>query len=254
VDESRIVGKTISGLGENIMGKVGDNIEAKNAGWSFGGGIAPTFEEHVSKSVPLYELGHELVISLGDFFIKNDSNCYELGSSSGVLTYKLAKANSSKKNAQFFGLDIEDEMIDFAKSKYSRSNLEYICADISSFDYNSGDFFVAYYTLQFVHPKLRQILVNKVYDSLNWGGAFVIFEKVRAHDARFQDISSSLYQDYKLAKGYTPDQIVSKSRSLKGVLEPFSSPANVEMLKRAGFSDVLSVQKWVCFEGFLAIK
>jgi tRNA (cmo5U34)-methyltransferase len=233
VDESRIVGKTISGLGENIMGKVGDNIEAKNAGWSFGGGIAPTFEEHVSKSVPLYELGHELVISLGDFFIKNDSNCYELGSSSGVLTYKLAKANSSKKNAQFFGLDIEDEMIDFAKSKY---------------------FFVAYYTLQFVHPKLRQILVNKVYDSLNWGGAFVIFEKVRAHDARFQDISSSLYQDYKLAKGYTPDQIVSKSRSLKGVLEPFSSPANVEMLKRAGFSDVLSVQKWVCFEGFLAIK
>lgn len=82
----------------------------------------------------------------------------------------------------------------------------------------------------------------------------MIFEKVRAHDARFQDISSSLYQDYKLAKGYTPDQIVSKSRSLKGVLEPFSSPANVEMLKRAGFSDVLSVQKWVCFEGFLAIK
>ena len=38
------------------------------------------------------------------------------------------------------------------------------------------------------------------------------------------------------------------------MLEPFSTNGNIEMLQRAGFKDIMSVMKWVCFEGFLAIK
>ena len=49
-------------------------------------------------------------------------------------------------------------------------------------------------------------------------------------------------------------QIVMKTRSLKGVQEPFSTEANREMLSRAGFVDQMSIQKYLCFEGFLAIK
>ncbi|MEK7298654.1 MAG: methyltransferase, partial [Candidatus Margulisiibacteriota bacterium] len=41
---------------------------------------------------------------------------------------------------------------------------------------------------------------------------------------------------------------------LKGVLEPFSTQGNLDLLKRAGFVDVTSVMKYICFEGFLAIK
>jgi tRNA (cmo5U34)-methyltransferase len=37
-------------------------------------------------------------------------------------------------------------------------------------------------------------------------------------------------------------------------MEPFSSQGNIDMLKRAGFVDIVTVQKYVCFEGFLAIK
>jgi tRNA (cmo5U34)-methyltransferase len=93
-----------------------------------------------------------------------------------------------------------------------------------------------------------------VYENLNWGGAFIMFEKVRAPDARFQDYMSAMYLDYKLEQGYSADEIVAKSRSLKRVLEPFSSQANIDLLKRAGFQDVMSVMKYICFEGFLAIK
>mgnify|MGYP005999120603 CR=1 FL=1 len=46
----------------------------------------------------------------------------------------------------------------------------------------------------------------------------------------------------------------SKSKSLKGVMDPFSSSANFDMLKRAGFKDIMTVLKFVNFEGFLAIK
>ena len=50
------------------------------------------------------------------------------------------------------------------------------------------------------------------------------------------------------------DEIISKSRSLKGVMEPFSTNGNLDMLARAGFVDVLPIFKWVCFEGYLCIK
>jgi len=79
-------------------------------------------------------------------------------------------------------------------------------------------------------------------------------EKVRGPDARFQDIFNQIYVEYKLSKGYSPNQIVNKSNSLKGILEPFSSKANIDMLKRSGFKDINTVFKYSCFEGYLAIK
>ena len=81
-----------------------------------------------------------------------------------------------------------------------------------------------------------------------------MFEKVRAPDARFQDICVSLYNDFKVKQGFSSEEILAKTRSLKGVLEPFSTEGNLGLLRRAGFQDVMSICKYICFEGFLAIK
>ncbi len=62
------------------------------------------------------------------------------------------------------------------------------------------------------------------------------------------------YIDFKIDNGFSADEILSKSRSLKSVLEPFSSKGNIDLLKRAGFKDILTVFKYLSFEGFLAIK
>jgi tRNA (cmo5U34)-methyltransferase len=134
------------------------------------------------------------------------------------------------------------------------NNVEFYVDDITHFEFQKSDMIIAYYTIQFVRPSQRQILINKIFEALNWGGGFLLFEKVRANDARFQDMMTSIYYDYKLEKGYTPDEIIAKSRSLKGVLEPFSTQGNIDLLKRAEFIDILTVFKYVCFEGFLAIK
>ena len=54
------------------MKKTGDNISSENANWKFSGKMVNDFEDHVSKSVPIYNRGHELIVQLSDFFIKND--------------------------------------------------------------------------------------------------------------------------------------------------------------------------------------
>jgi tRNA (cmo5U34)-methyltransferase len=113
---------------------------------------------------------------------------------------------------------------------------------------------LSYYCIQFIRPKYRQDLLDKIYQALNWGGAFILFEKVRFPDARFQDIFTTLYGDYKLEQGYSPSEIVGKTRSLKGGLEPFSTQGNIDLLKRAGFQDVVPFMKYLGFEGLLCIK
>ncbi len=242
------------------MSSVGDGISADRANWKFGGEVPKTFEDHVSKSVPLYNEGHDLICDLSDFFVDNNSVVYELGCSTGALIIKIAEHSANKPDAKFIGVDIEQDMIEFAQKKLcgpsapTNPNIEFRVADALTMDMEPADLVVCYYTIQFIKPSLRQELINKLYQNLNWGGALLLFEKVRGADARFQDILTTLYNEYKLRKGYTPEDIISKTRSLKGVLEPFSTQGNIDMLKRAGFQDINTVQKYLCFEGFLAIK
>ena len=65
---------------------------------------------------------------------------------------------------------------------------------------------------------------------------------------------NEIYKEWKLLNGFTDKEINAKTKSLKGVLDPFSTKGNNEMLKRAGFSDISSIAKFICFEIFLAIK
>jgi tRNA (cmo5U34)-methyltransferase len=233
---------------------VGDNIDAPNASWNFGGDVPLHFDDHVSRSVPLYHEGHDLIIKLSDFFVSNRSVVYDIGCSTGKLVKDLAYHNR-EKDLKIIGIDVEASMAERAREVTSGiKNIEIIAGDVLDVELKKADLIISYFTVQFIRPRVRQLVINKIYESLNWGGAFIFFEKVRACDARFQDIMSSLYVDYKIDRGYHPEEIVSKARSLKGVLEPFSTQGNIDMLKRAGFVDIMSVMKYVSFEGFLAIK
>jgi len=235
--------------------KVGHSIEARNANWNFGGNVPDTFVSHIRQSVPLYEEGHDLICQLSDFFCANGSVCYELGVSTGELLKKLALHNEHKPEIRWIGLDVETAMIKKAREHCQDvKNIEILQEDVRLFDYENADLMVSYYCMQFVPPRDRQNIFNKVYEALNWGGAFILFEKVRGPDPRFSDILSSLYNDFKVRNGFSAEEILSKTRSLKGVLEPFSTEGNLGLLKRAGFVDVMTVQKYLCFEGFLAIK
>jgi len=239
---------------ETIKKTVGNNIETENASWNFGGSVPNHFDDHVSKSVPLYYEGHDIIIKLTDYFLSDNSVMYDIGSSTGALLKKIADHNKTKK-IHLVGIDVEPAMTAFAQKTHSAEpNIEFVTGDVLDVEMKKADMIIAYFTVQFMQPRVRQMAIDKIYQSLNWGGAFVFFEKVRAPDARFQDIMSSLYVDYKLDQGFKPEEVLMKARSLKGVLEPFSSQGNMDMLKRAGFVDMMSIMKYVSFEGFMAIK
>jgi tRNA (cmo5U34)-methyltransferase len=233
---------------------VGDGISTIVGDWTFSGETSVNFDEHVSRSVPLYYEGHDLICKISDFFLSRNSLCYEFGCSTGSLLRKLSEHNKNKDNIKFVGIDIEKDMIKEATSHHTIDNVTFECSDILDYDLEKSDLIISYYTAQFVKARDRQRYFDKIYSSLNWGGALLLFEKVRAPDARFQDVYTGLYNDFKIDNGYSTSQIYNKSKSLTGVLDPFSEDGNIDLLERSGFVDITTIMKYICFTGFVAIK
>lgn len=225
--------------------------------WSFRNLKEKNFLLHITKSVPGFDASHNLVCALAPFFLGNKSKHVDLGCSFGTLIFKI-HATLNNEKCRSIGLDEQKSMILAAnknkKSQRLKKNFNFKITRIEDFKEFNVDLFTSLYTLQFINPKYRQQVVNKIYKSLNWGGGLILFEKIRGPDARFQDILTTLYNEYKRSQGISPNQILQKTSSLKGVLEPFSEAGNLGILKRAGFRDIMTISRNLCFHGWLCIK
>jgi tRNA (cmo5U34)-methyltransferase len=221
--------------------------------WTFSGNVAQSFDGHIKKSVPMFEEFHWLTREYAKYFIKDDSYIYDIGCATGKFINNLSKDFGNKKT-KFIGIDIEKNMIKFAKKNYQNENLKFFNSDILKYNFKKTDLFISLFTIQFIHQKNRQLIIKKMYDSLNWGGAILIAEKVRSFDARTQDMSNQIYNDWKRKSGFDSHQILNKTASLAGVMDPFSTNGNLKLFKNAGFKDISTVAKYICFELFLLIK
>ena len=241
----------------NKFESVGDNINATRASWSFHGETALNFDDHVSRSVPGYNEGHEIILSLSDYFVtKSNSYVVDIGSSTGILIKRLSERHSHKK-LNFIGIDSVKEMCEIAKKKNINSfhKIDFECFDFFNFEFKKPiSMMISYYTMQFINSSIRQKFIDKIYNSLEWGGAFFLFEKIRSPDARFQDYMTQVYNDFKIRNGYTIEEIYKKSESIRGILEPFSEQGNIDLFKRAGFKDFTTIYHNICFRGWLLIK
>ena len=208
--------------------------------------------------MPGYQEGHHLICHLSDFFLtKEKSQIIDIGCATGTLIEKLNIRHKDKK-LKFIGIDPVDEMCELAKNKSfsnTKNIVEFLNKDFLTFEVEDKvSIYISYYTMQFIHTSIRQDFINKVYETLDWGGAFFIFEKIRAPDARFQDYIMQIYNEFKLGNGYSIDEINAKTESLRGVLEPFSEKGNTDLFKRAGFRDFTTIYHNICFRGWLLIK
>ena len=232
-----------------------DALVLKRGGrWSFGSvQIAENFDAHVENSVPLYRHSHDLICALAEFFLVDRGLCYDLGCATGSLSARLATRHNL---ATVKAVDIEPCMIAQAEATHCRAvpNVELLMADITQLKFVPADLMVACYTLQFIKPRFRTELVTKIYAALHHGGAFLLFEKVFADDPALQEMTTLIHTNFKLAQGCDPEQVVAKANSLRGVQQPLTASANQAMLRAAGFSRVFTVMKYLCFEGYLAMK
>ena len=108
----------------------GDKNKTKLGAFSFGGSTSKNFDKHVSKSVPLYDIGQDMICKLSSFFLNENSKLYDLGCSTGTL---IKKINSYNKSIKFKakGFDIQKNMIKEAKKNKNNKNVSFKCEDLT---------------------------------------------------------------------------------------------------------------------------
>ena len=100
------------------------------------------------------------------FFIKEDSICYEVGTSVGELLTRLTEHSKGKKNVNWIG--IEENMIKNARQILKGTkNASLEVADVVLYDFDFSELIAAYYTVQFTFPEFRQEVISKIYLALN---------------------------------------------------------------------------------------
>lgn len=236
--------------------KIQGKIESQKSNWQFDREVVKIFDDHVRKSVPLYNEIHELVVDIAGWFLEDHTNVYDIGTSTGECVCNLSNSYPYRQ-VQFIGVDISSDMVTKAKERFiSKNNVTIVNGDITDSDFyvTNASFITAILTLQFIPQRKRQNLLNKIYSGLNKGSGFIMVEKIIGNNARFDEMWIDLYHDLKVRNGLTENEVFAKSRTIRGIMKPNTVEENIHMLSDAGFQDVDMFFKWNNFAGFLAIK
>jgi tRNA (cmo5U34)-methyltransferase len=217
---------------------------------------APTFRNHISSSIPGYKGGLlPTCVSLTRRFVQPETRVIDIGCSTGHLLASVRRANqTARPDVEYIGIDIEPGF-SVPWNKFRAKNLHFEVADARTYQgYVDLSVVLSIFTLQFIRPVDKQPLLKRVYDGLVEGGALLIAEKVFAETARFQDALTFPYYDYKLGKGFSPQHILDKERSLRGQMTLWTEVELRSALCQAGFREIQSIWRSAVFVGLLVLK
>jgi tRNA (cmo5U34)-methyltransferase len=234
---------------------VDDTISAVPGEWRFDENVSKAFDSHVHKSVPFYDEIQRMVIELSEYFVRDHSMVYDLGSSTGTTLDLLSSAHGGKEDVLFIGFDLSKFMVKEARKKVNRPNVRFHHKNIIDAEFSPpANFVTSLFTMQFLTLAERRTLLTRINDGLIEGGGLLIVEKVSAEHSSFEDIWTELYWDFKRRQGLTPEQILEKANSIRGVLKPLTADENIDLLWQTGYSRVEVFFKWYNWAGFLAVK
>lgn len=230
---------------------------ADGAKWAFDADVTRVFDNMLARSIPAHDDMRDLVLALGEPFVRDGSDVIDLGCSRGAALAPFARLFGSR--VRCLGLDESPAMVAAARERFA-SEISAGTVDIREHDLRYGlpddalpSLTLAVLTLQFVPIEYRQRVVADVFARTQPGGAMIVVEKILGTDAAAERLLTRHYYDTKLAAGYSFDQIAAKRQSLQGVLVPLTAAGNEQMLRAEGWK-VQQFWQHLNFAGWLAVK
>jgi tRNA (cmo5U34)-methyltransferase len=219
-------------------------------------GFAPEFDRYITASIRGYDNLRTDCVGFSQHFIQKNSVVLDIGCSSGELLRSIRDYNQKRyPSVKYIGIDVEGE---FKAQWFQRrvSNVKFKKIDVRKYDgFKNLSVVYSLFTMQFLPERDRLKLVKKIYKGLNDGGAFIFAEKVLCKNAKFQDMLTFMYYDYKKLS-FTEKEIFDKERSIRDQMHLWSEFKLFEMLRSAGFVSSYTQLFWRnhLFVGILAVK
>ena len=235
-----------------------DNLFNKQrdiADFRFDQEVVKVFDDMVRRSVPGYDSMIQMIGLIARMYGQDNTNYYDLGSSTGAITLSIA-LNNKNKNNQFFAIDNSKEMVEQCEKNLQNKvgNLQAICDDINQVKIQRASIVVLNLTLQFIDVNLRSNLIKKIYDGLEPGGILIISEKIHFENAVTQNQITKLHMDFKKENGYSELEIANKRQAIEKVLITETKEQHLNRLRESGFVKTSCFFQCLNFVSFLPVK
>jgi len=201
--------------------------------------FAKNFDSHINNSIPCFDFVDEFIVSYFKYFNFSGCRVLDIGCSSGRLIKKL---KSIANNADIVGIDYE-ESFDCGECKKQ---------DFVTYKDSGFDFIVSAFTNNFIRIP-RKDLYRIIFEKMNAGGSFVLFEKTVSECGIEEKINSEILRDFK-QKAFTPNEILLKEQSIKNLMVDYTEKSVEQALEDAGFKIIAKPWKALGFSSWIAQK
>lgn len=247
--------------------------------WEFNEPVAAVFDSMLQNSIPSYDRMRDLTYRIGRRFVQPGTTIVDLGASLGRAIEPFAEefgayqavpqydskgeVSSIQETGNYYDMyEVSEPMRSrLAQNQILRRALAELrdesLVDVRDFSQGNAagcSLILSVLTLQFTPLEHRQRILDRISNSLNGGGAFILIEKVLGDDHLLDDMMVDVYYDMKGDHGYTKESIAAKRKSLEGVLVPMKASWNEELLRQAGFRHVDCFYRDLNFAGWIAVK
>jgi tRNA (cmo5U34)-methyltransferase len=223
--------------------------------------VAKVFPDMLQRSIPGYAATIEAIGALAARYVRQDTNCYDLGCSLGAATIAM-RQGIRKSGCQIVGVDTAPAMIERCReivAEDGRQNpagtvVELKQGDIRDITVENASMVVLNYTLQFLPMDDRDALMRAVFEGLNDGGLLVLSEKVIDENDEMERLLVDLHHEHKRRNEYSALEISRKRAALENVLIPETVAAHRSRLAAAGFRYTAVWLRYFNFVSIVAIR
>lgn len=219
--------------------------------------VVEVFDDMLDRSIPFYQEVIGAIARLLQNHLEPGDTVCDLGCATGSSLLKLSEILKDQE-LSLLGIDSSEPMLAKARLKAEfyggRKEILFSLEDITRIERPGTGAFIMNYTMQFIRPLLRPVLVKRLYENLRPGGVLVLSEKTIQPDKRLNRTYIDIYHRFKRDRGYSELEIARKREALENILIPFSAEENRVMLSEAGFYPVTSFFQWFNFSSLVGIK
>ena len=223
--------------------------------------VAGVFPDMLRRSIPGYAASIEAIGSLAARYVRERTNCYDLGCSLGAATLAMRQAIEAP-GCRIVAVDSAPAMIERCREivaeddRQSSSPTEVVLeeGDILETDISNASMVVLNYTLQFLAPNDRDVMLRRIHAGMNPGGILVLSEKVVDENPNMEELLVGLHHEHKRRNNYSALEISRKRAALENVLIPESVAAHRERLEKSGFSHSAVWLRYFNFVSIVALR
>lgn len=228
--------------------------------FAFNEDVVRVFPDMIKRSVPGYPTIVENLGVLAAQFAQPDTVLYDLGSSLGAVTQALRRHVRSE-GCEVIAIDNSSAMVERCREYLNAQNsmfqellpVQVIEGDILALEFKPASVVALNFTLQFIAPEQRLILLGRIRDALVPGGALILSEKLRFDDEQEHALLTDLHIAFKRANGYSDLEIAQKRSAIENVMKPDSLEEHRQCLLAAGFSKVVPWFQCLNFTSLIAL-